>query len=129
MLVMSLTHRGNFVEAGDYNAEAMRLAESTHNSTTMGMALRGATTLHLVRARLVPNARQRQIEETTLRVQPERARLPTLCVLSTSGEALFTPNSYPLTVAAERLTVLGANQREFLNLVRCFYGGTAAVAQ
>ena len=52
-------------------------------------------------------------EETTLRAQPERARFPTLCVLSTSaafqgGGALFTSNSYPLTVAAKRLSGLPA---------------------
>jgi tetratricopeptide (TPR) repeat protein len=49
MLVMSLAHRGSFIEAVEYNAEAMRLAESTHNLTTIGMALRGASTLHLVK--------------------------------------------------------------------------------
>jgi class 3 adenylate cyclase/tetratricopeptide (TPR) repeat protein len=49
LLAMSLAHRGNFAEASEYSDEAVRLAESTHNGPTIGMALRGAVTLRIVR--------------------------------------------------------------------------------
>ena len=50
-------------------------------------------------------ARRLPSEETILPTQPERAQLPTLCVLTTSavfheGDPFITPSSYRLAVAA-----------------------------
>jgi len=47
-LVMSLTHLGRFAEAAEHQAEAMRLAESTHHAFPIGLAYRAAGTIHLL---------------------------------------------------------------------------------
>jgi class 3 adenylate cyclase/tetratricopeptide (TPR) repeat protein len=48
-LVMSLAALGRFAEAMTYEAEAMRLAESTHRAFSIGQACRAASTLRLLR--------------------------------------------------------------------------------
>src|SRR2546426_3688209 len=48
-LVLSLAQLGRFVEAAEYEAEALRLAEPTHHAFTVGMAHRAAGTLHLLK--------------------------------------------------------------------------------
>jgi class 3 adenylate cyclase/tetratricopeptide (TPR) repeat protein len=47
-LVMSLAELGRFAEAGQYEAEAVRLAEPTQHAYTVGQAYRAASTLHLL---------------------------------------------------------------------------------
>jgi tetratricopeptide (TPR) repeat protein len=46
---MSLAHLGRFAEAAEHEAEAIRLAESTHHAFTIGLAYFAASTLHLVK--------------------------------------------------------------------------------
>jgi len=48
-LVMSLAQLGRFAEAGEYEAEAIRLAEQTHHAFTVGIAHFAAGTLHLLK--------------------------------------------------------------------------------
>jgi tetratricopeptide (TPR) repeat protein len=48
-LVMSLAELGRFAEAAEYEAEALRLAEPTQNAFAIGLAHRGAGTLHLLK--------------------------------------------------------------------------------
>jgi class 3 adenylate cyclase/tetratricopeptide (TPR) repeat protein len=48
-LVMSLAQLGRFDEAGDHEAEAIRLAEPTHRAFTVGLAHFAAATLHLLK--------------------------------------------------------------------------------
>jgi tetratricopeptide (TPR) repeat protein len=48
-LVLSLAERGRFAEAAQYQAEAIRLAESAHHPFTMAQAYRAAATLHLLK--------------------------------------------------------------------------------
>jgi DNA-binding SARP family transcriptional activator len=48
-LIVSLAHLGRFAEAAEHEAEAIRLAESTHHPYTVGLAVHGAATLHLVK--------------------------------------------------------------------------------
>jgi class 3 adenylate cyclase/tetratricopeptide (TPR) repeat protein len=48
-LVMSLAGLGKFDEAGEHEAEAIRLAEPTHHSYTVAQAHRAAGTLHLLK--------------------------------------------------------------------------------
>jgi tetratricopeptide (TPR) repeat protein len=47
-LVMSLAELGRFAEAAAHEAEAIRLAESTHNAYTIGLAYRASATVHLL---------------------------------------------------------------------------------
>jgi len=47
-LVMSLAPLGRFAEAAEHEAEALRLAESTHHAYSVGMALFAAGTLHIL---------------------------------------------------------------------------------
>jgi tetratricopeptide (TPR) repeat protein len=49
LLVMSLAHQGRFLEASQAGAEAVRLAESTHNLLAISRALMGPSTLHLIK--------------------------------------------------------------------------------
>jgi len=48
-LVMSLAELGRFAEAAAYEAEAIRLAEPTHHTFTVGQAQWAAATLHLLK--------------------------------------------------------------------------------
>jgi class 3 adenylate cyclase/tetratricopeptide (TPR) repeat protein len=48
-LIMSLAELGRFAEAARYEAEAIRLAESTQHAYTIGWANFGASMLHLVK--------------------------------------------------------------------------------
>jgi tetratricopeptide (TPR) repeat protein len=48
-MVMSLAQLGRFAEAARHEAEAMRLAESTHHAHTIAIAYRAAVTLHVLR--------------------------------------------------------------------------------
>jgi len=48
-LVLSLAELGRFAEAAEYQAEAIRLAESAHHPFTMGQVYRAAATLHLLK--------------------------------------------------------------------------------
>jgi len=48
-LVMSLAELGRFAEATEYEAEAIRVAESTHHAYTVGMAHLTAGRLHLLK--------------------------------------------------------------------------------
>mgnify|MGYP001559726957 CR=1 FL=1 len=48
-LVMSLAQLGRFAEAGEDEAEAIRLAEPTHHAFTVGIAHFAAGTLHLLK--------------------------------------------------------------------------------
>jgi class 3 adenylate cyclase/tetratricopeptide (TPR) repeat protein len=48
-LVMSLAQLGRFVEAAEYEAEAIRLAEPTHHAFTVGVAHGAASTLHVLK--------------------------------------------------------------------------------
>ena len=48
-LVMSLAELGRFGEAAEYGAEAIRLAESTRDAYTIGLAHRAAGTLHVLK--------------------------------------------------------------------------------
>jgi tetratricopeptide (TPR) repeat protein len=52
-LAMSLAELGRFAEAAEYEVEAIRLAESTHHPYTLGVALRAAGWLHLVKGNWV----------------------------------------------------------------------------
>ena len=47
--VMSLAQLGRFVEANKLAADAIRLAEPTHNAFAIGMAYYGASMLHLIK--------------------------------------------------------------------------------
>jgi DNA-binding NtrC family response regulator/class 3 adenylate cyclase/tetratricopeptide (TPR) repeat protein len=48
-LTMSLAQLGRFAEAGEYEAEALRLAEPTRHAYTIGQAYRAAATLRLLK--------------------------------------------------------------------------------
>jgi class 3 adenylate cyclase/tetratricopeptide (TPR) repeat protein len=48
-LVVSLAQLGRFAEAAEYEAEAIRLAESTHHAFTIGRAHHAAGVLHLLK--------------------------------------------------------------------------------
>src|SRR5205823_14587745 len=48
-LVMTLAQLGRFAEAAEYEAEAIRLAESTHRAFPVGLAYRAAGTLHVLK--------------------------------------------------------------------------------
>src|SRR5262249_50856975 len=48
-LVRSLAQLGRFAEAAEYEAQALRLAESTHHAFTVGLADYAAGTLHLLK--------------------------------------------------------------------------------
>jgi len=48
-LVTSLAQLGKFAEAAEYEADAIRLAESTQHAFTVGVAHRAAGTLHLLK--------------------------------------------------------------------------------
>jgi tetratricopeptide (TPR) repeat protein len=48
-LVMSLAELGRFAQAAEYEAEAIKLAESTHHAYTIQQAYRAAGTLHLLK--------------------------------------------------------------------------------
>ncbi len=48
-LLVSLAHLGRFAEAAEHEAEAIRLAETTHHAYTVGLAYHAAGTLHLVK--------------------------------------------------------------------------------
>jgi tetratricopeptide (TPR) repeat protein len=48
-LAMSLAELGRFAEAYEYGAQAIRFAEPTQNAFTIGLAHRGAGTLHLLK--------------------------------------------------------------------------------
>jgi len=49
LLVRSLAQLGRFAEAARYEAEAIRLAESTHHAYTIGLAYYAAGTFHLLK--------------------------------------------------------------------------------
>jgi tetratricopeptide (TPR) repeat protein len=48
-LLVSLAHLGRFAEAAEHEAEAIRLAETTHHAYTVGLTYHAAGTLHLVK--------------------------------------------------------------------------------
>ena len=48
-LVMSLAQLGKFAEAAEHGAEALRLAEATHHSFTIGLAYWATGTFHLIK--------------------------------------------------------------------------------
>jgi DNA-binding SARP family transcriptional activator len=48
-LLNSLAHLGRFVEAGEYAAEAIRIAESTDHAYTIALACHAASVLHLAK--------------------------------------------------------------------------------
>jgi tetratricopeptide (TPR) repeat protein len=48
-VVMSLAQLGRFADAADHEAEAIRLAESTHHPHTIGQAYLAASSLHLTK--------------------------------------------------------------------------------